>query len=142
VTGSELSTGHRDGAVLALDHGSRRIGVATCDPTRTVVRPLAVIDVAGSSDALTTIARMVEEHAIADVVVGLPLSLDGTRGPQADRAASFADRLRGVLSVPVHLHDERFTTRSAHQVGGEADLDSRAAAHLLEAWLAADRGGS
>ena len=70
------------------------------------------------------------------VIVGLPLTLRGEEGAQAERARTFAERLARRVSVPVELHDERLTTRLAERTGGNADADSRAAAHLLESYLA------
>jgi len=72
------------------------------------------------------------------VVVGLPLSLSGSDSEQTERARAFAERLRTGLDVPVELYDERLTTRLAARIGGRANEDSRAAAHLLESWLATD----
>ena len=69
------------------------------------------------------------------VVVGLPLTLRGEEGAQAAAARAFAGRVAKVAGVPVELHDERLTTRSARESGGSADEDSRAAAHILESWL-------
>ncbi|MEA2307913.1 MAG: putative pre6S rRNA nuclease, partial [Thermoleophilaceae bacterium] len=68
---------------------------------------------------------------------GLPLTLAGEEGAQAAAARAFAGRVRQATGLPVELHDERLTTRQAQRSGGDADEDSRAAAHLLEAWLAA-----
>ena len=74
------------------------------------------------------------------MVVGLPIGMSGEEGAQAAAARAFAGRLRRAADVPVELHDERLTTRQAARTGGTADEDSRAAAHLLEAWLdAADK---
>jgi putative pre-16S rRNA nuclease len=74
------------------------------------------------------------------VVVGLPLSLAGGDSAQTVETRAFADRLAQELPVPVELYDERFTTRLAERTGGRADEDSRAAAHLLEGWLASQPG--
>jgi putative Holliday junction resolvase len=68
-------------------------------------------------------------------VVGLPVSLGGSDSAQTRETRSFADRLQAVVDVPVELYDERFTTALAHQAGGSAALDSRAAAVLLDEWL-------
>ncbi len=76
------------------------------------------------------------EQGAERVVVGLPLTLAGEEGEQAARARAFAEQLRRRLSVPVELHDERLTTKLAERAGGSADADSRAAAHLLESYLA------
>ena len=78
------------------------------------------------------------ELEIDRVVVGLPLSLSGADSDQTREARAFAEALGRELSVPVELYDERFTTRLAERGGGAASADSRAAAHLLESWLAAN----
>lgn len=75
-------------------------------------------------------------------MVGLPLSLSGSDSAQTARARGFAERLRAQLSVPVELYDERLTTRLAARTGGRASEDSRAAAHLLETWLASRATGT
>ena len=77
------------------------------------------------------------EHEVERVVVGLPLTLRGERGAQALETEAFVDALRGVVDVPVETYDERFTTAIAAREGGGADEDARAAAHLLESYLAA-----
>jgi putative holliday junction resolvase len=82
------------------------------------------------------VARLVRDHDADLVVVGLPLTLAGDEGEQARVTREWAARLGELLSVPVELHDERLTTRQAEQTGGRASADSRAAAHLLESWLA------
>ena len=86
---------------------------------------------------LQRIAALVDELGAERVVVGLPLSLSGGDSAQTEEARAFAERLARVLPVPVELHDERFTTRLAQRGGGRASEDSRAAAVLLEGWLAA-----
>jgi putative Holliday junction resolvase len=84
---------------------------------------------------------LVREHGVERVVVGLPLGLSGADTAQTTEAREFAGRLGERLSVPVELYDERFTTRIAQQAGGDASSeDSRAAAVLLEDWLARHRG--
>jgi putative Holliday junction resolvase len=77
----------------------------------------------------------VREQEVERVVVGLPLTLRGEVGEQARETVAFAEALQGVLSVPVELHDERFTTTLAAGAGGAADEDARAAAFLLEGYL-------
>ncbi len=125
--------------VMALDVGDRRTGIAVSDPDEQLARPLRTIERAGSSEGIASICQMVDELNVSTVVVGLPLRLDGTRGPQADRAASLADRLQARLDVPVVLHDERFTSTLADRLHGDGghDRDSRAAAHLLSSWMEA-----
>ncbi len=122
--------------VLALDHGEARCGVAVSDPTGTIATPLPEVERPDSKAGLRAIAGLVHERAVERVVVGLPLTLAGDEGEQASRARGFAQALKGKVSVDVELHDERLTTRLAERTGGEAGSDSRAAAHLLESWLA------
>jgi putative Holliday junction resolvase len=124
--------------VLALDHGEARCGCALSDPTGTLATPLDAIERPDTKTGLELVARLVEERSVERVVVGLPLTLAGEEGEQAGRARAFADLLAGRVSVPVELFDERLTTRMAER-GGEGDADSRAAAHLLESWLARSR---
>ena len=123
--------------VLALDHGSARCGCAVSDPTGTLATPLPAVERPETERGLAAIAGLVRETGAERVVVGLPIGMSGEEGPQAAAARSFAGRVAQVVDVPVELHDERLTTRQAQRVGGAADEDSRAAAHLLDAWLAA-----
>jgi putative Holliday junction resolvase len=122
--------------VLALDYGSARCGTAVSDPTGTLATPLEPVLRPGTRKGLQRVATLAEELGAERVVVGLPLSLSGEDSAQTREAREWAERLRRVVSVPVELFDERFTTRLAQQAGGEAAEDSRAAAVLLESWLA------
>ena len=123
--------------VLALDHGAARCGCAVSDPTGSLATPLPAIARPDSPTGLDAIAELVRDTGAERIVVGLPLTLGGEEGPQAAAARSFAGRVAQAAGVPVELHDERLTTRQAERTGGSADEDSRAAAHLLESWLAA-----
>ena len=128
--------------LLALDHGEARCGCAVSDPSGTLATPLPAIERPDSRRGLAALARLADEHGVERVVVGLPLTLAGEEGAQARRARAFADRLERRLSLPVELYDERLTTRLAERTGGGAEADSRAAAHLLEDWLASRRSVS
>jgi putative holliday junction resolvase len=123
--------------VLALDYGAARTGVAVSDATGTIATPLGVVERALSPGGLERIRELVAEQAAERVVVGLPLTLRGERGEQARLTEDFVDALRGVLAIPVETYDERFTTSLAAR-GGDAAApeDARAAAHLLESYLA------
>ena len=115
---------------LAIDHGAARCGCALSDPSGTIVRPID--PVAPDPAAVET---LVAEHGVETVVVGLPVSLDGTEGGQAAAARDFAAALSERLDVPVETYDERFTTALAQQTAGRAPEDAVAAAHLLQGWL-------
>ena len=123
--------------LLALDYGVARTGVAVSDETGTIARPLTVVARAGTDAGLAAIADLAREHAVARVVVGLPVSLDGREHDQAREVRSFVARLARRLDVPVVLYDERFTTTIAARRGGAGALDARAAAALLEDYLTA-----
>jgi putative Holliday junction resolvase len=124
--------------VLALDFGEARCGCALSDPTGTLATPLSAIERPDTRRGMQRIAALVRERDVSVVVVGLPLSLSGEEGPQALLTREWAGRLAArLMGVPVELHDERLTTAQASRTGGQADEDSRAAAHLLEAYLAA-----
>jgi putative pre-16S rRNA nuclease len=123
--------------VLALDHGAARCGCAASDPSGAIATPLPAVERPDTRRGLAAVARVAEEVGAERVIVGLPLTLSGDEGEQAAAARAFADRLGRRVSVPVELYDERLTTRLAGRTRGNADADSRAAAHLLEGWLAA-----
>ena len=120
--------------VLALDYGSARTGVAVSDPTGTIARPLGVVEKAATEAGLVRLRALIAAEGPERVVVGLPLTLRGERGEQAEETERFVDLLRGALECPVELFDERFTSVLA---GGD---DARAAAHLLSTYLEWSRG--
>ena len=128
--------------ILALDHGSARCGCAVSDPSGTLATPLPAVERPDTKRGLAALARLIEELRAERVIVGLPLTLSGEHGSQADEARTFAERLERRVNVPVELHDERLTTRLAERSGGAEDADSRAAAHLLESYLARMSAGS
>jgi putative holliday junction resolvase len=123
---------------MALDFGEERTGVAVGDPTGTIVRPLEPVLKAATSDGMASIAEIVAQNGVGHVVIGLPTGLQGeTR--QTAKTRSFAGRLRTVLTVPVSLYDERYTSQMADQTtattGSTTARDSLAACHLLTSWL-------
>jgi putative Holliday junction resolvase len=121
--------------VLALDHGTARIGCAISDPSGTLSTPMAVIE----PPEARAVAELVAEHGVELVVVGLPLHLSGEEGSQAALARTFCGELEAILDIPVETYDERLTTRMAEaskREGATSAPDSIAAAHLLQAYLA------
>lgn len=136
------------GPALGLDLGDARIGVAISDPERHLAVPVGTVHVGQPPGELLAVAALVRERGATLIVIGLPLSLRGERGERADHAESFADALKGVVDVPIELHDERLSTVEAERAlaaGGTRGrerrraVDASAAAVILQAWLDGQR---
>jgi putative Holliday junction resolvase len=121
--------------VLALDFGSARTGVAVSDETGTLARPLGVVERAATDAGIARLVELVVKERAERVGVGVPLTLRGEHGAQAQETEAFVDALRRRVQVPVETYDERFTTSLAQQTAGRAAEDALAAAHLLQGWL-------
>ena len=120
--------------ILAIDHGNARCGCALCDPTGTIVRPIDPVE----PPDVAAIAAIVERERVEQVVVGLPVGLDGSEGEQARIVREFAAELEAAIDAPVDLYDERLTTvlaGASRRAGARAAEDSLAAAHLLQSYL-------
>jgi len=132
--------------ILAIDFGSRVIGLAITDELQLTARPLSTIP--SKKDAAARIRALCEEYEVGTVVIGLPLRLDGTHGDAAQRVTDFISKLQEVLSIPIVPQDERLTTRAADEMLRDEGvpwqqrrekLDAYAAAIILEDYLAAER---
>lgn len=127
--------------ILAVDFGEKRIGVAVSDETGAIVIPAGVIERKSDLQAATQITAMALEREIAGLVVGLPVKEDGSEGPSALRARSFARKLSEVSGLPVDLHNESGTTVEARERLRESGyppgvgIDAMAAAVMLEDFL-------
>ena len=130
------------GRVIGVDLGDSRVGIALSNPDRTLASPLEVLKRTGNLHR--DIAKIVDEWEATVVVVGLPLSLDGSMGPAAKKAVKEVTRMGATLLVPIETYDERLTTVTAERLMTDAGLDSRnqrkvvdkiAAAIMLQAWL-------
>ena len=135
---------------LALDIGEKRIGVAVSDPSGTVATPLVVLDSARVMGDGRELVRLVDDYEVDRVVVGLPLSLDGSEGPQAARVRLAAKRLAGFLRVPIEFADERLSSAQASRSMAESGASAReqrgrvdmvAAALFLQSYLDARHDG-
>lgn len=130
---------------LGIDLGSKRVGIAVSDLSGTIASPLTTVHRSKNRrHDHGEIAKLVQVEECEIVVVGLPLSLDGSHGPAAKSAIKEAKQLEGTVGVPVELYDERFSTVEAERTMREAGLDGRkqrkvvdkaAAAVILQAWL-------
>jgi putative holliday junction resolvase len=127
---------------LAIDYGTKRTGLAISDPTETIISPLAVIR--SDKQLLKKISDVVEKETVQAVVVGLPLNMDDSQGPQTKLVLGFAERLKAALNVPIYFQDERLSSFAAEEKLNDAGyfgseksrrLDAVAAAEILEAFL-------
>ncbi len=127
---------------LAIDHGTKRTGLAICDSGETIASPLTVIQ--GKKELLKKIAEVVETEHVEAVVLGLPLNMTGSESSQTKLVLKFAEQLKDHLHIPVHLQDERLSSFSAEEKLASAKftkekmrkrLDAVAAAEILEAFL-------
>jgi putative Holliday junction resolvase len=126
---------------LALDYGSARTGVAVSDPSGTLARALCVVEKVGGKRGMAELCAIIEREAPEVVVVGLPLTLRGERGPQAIETEAFIDRLRSRCRIPIRTEDERLTTSIARRMPTTSRSrtptgeDAQAAAVLLQTFL-------
>lgn len=131
--------------VIGLDVGDRRIGVAVSDALGLSAQPSPTVTRRGLAEDVKAIEQVVVASEAVEVVVGLPMMLNGTLGPQAKKVLAFAEALKARLSIPVTTWDERFTTCEAERVLLEADMsrakrktvvDRVAAVLILQGYLA------
>ena len=131
---------------LAIDYGDKHIGLAICDAAETIASPLTVIQ--GQTGLVKEIADVVKAENVEAIVVGLPLNMDDTEGPQAKLVLKFGEQLEEHLDIPIHFQDERLSSFSAEQKLAPARftrgkkkkrVDAVAAAAILEAFLEAKK---
>jgi putative holliday junction resolvase len=136
--------------ILAIDPGSKRVGVALSDPTATIAQALTTMPAEPAATLASRIAKLARDTEAARVVVGLPKRLDGSRGPEAKAAQALADAIRTESGLPVELVDERLTTVAAERsliAGGmrrdkrRLSVDRVAATLMLQAHLDRRRAG-
>jgi putative holliday junction resolvase len=134
--------------VLAVDPGSKRVGLAISDPTGTIAQPLTTVDAGPPETLVSRLADIAGEHEATRIIVGLPRRMDGSYGPEARAARELADSLRKASRLPVELVDERLTTVAAERslIAGGVRRDKRrvtvdrvAAAMLLQSHLDSKR---
>ena len=130
--------------ILGLDWGHRRIGIAISDSDGMLATPYSTIAAKDTQDDINAILAIVEQEGVGLILVGLPLSLDGTVGPQAKSTLVFCHILRAASQVPIETWDERYTTAEAERLlrstgvspsRDRARLNSAAAAVLLQSYL-------
>jgi len=122
---------------LGIDFGAKRIGLALSDPEGRIARPFEVYERRSPLADVRRICLLVLEEGVEEVVLGLPLKEDGTRGASAAAVEGFLADLKSHLDLPVHLLDERYTTREAREALREAGLDARSSGGKVDAVAAA-----
>ena len=130
--------------ILGLDIGDRRVGVALSDPGGILATPLTILESRNADKNIGAIIILLEQHEVAQVIAGIPLSMDGSIGPQAEKVQTFVEKLKLQTNIPVVLRDERLTTYSAQVLMREAHPEKRkkktrddaiAAALILQGYL-------
>jgi putative Holliday junction resolvase len=130
--------------ILALDHGTKRIGVAVSDETKIIAQPLEYILAAPFADFLVRLKKILLEKEIDLILIGLPRNMDGSHGPAAEKVQTFAGVLKTAVTVPIKMWDERLTSSQANKIliqGGvrrdkrKEKVDKMAAAILLQSYL-------
>jgi putative holliday junction resolvase len=162
---SSPETAAKPTRILAVDYGRARIGLATTDSSATLAQPLSTLERVNRNEDMRRLREIVQEYGVKQIVVGLPLRLDGTRGEMAGEAERFAQRVRKQIGVPVEMVDERLTSweaerlmeevqgRTLHKDRKAADkrpkkeparftVDAVAAAVILKEYLARDRSAT
>jgi putative Holliday junction resolvase len=139
--------GHR--RIMALDVGSKRIGVAVSDPLGITAQGLATIQRQNKRRDLEALGQLLAKYDVREIVVGLPLRLSGAEGTQSEKMRRFADDLHAHFGLTVHLWDERWTSTEANRLLRETDLsikkrrqavDRMAAILILQSWMEAHTG--
>ncbi len=130
--------------ILALDHGTKRIGVALSDETKTIAQPLEYILAEPFADFLERLKKLLLEKEVDLILIGMPRNMDGSYGPAAQKVEVFVAALKSAITVPIKLWDERLTSTMANRIliQGKVRRDQRkekvdkmAAAILLQSYL-------
>ena len=132
------------GRTLALDVGSKRIGIAVSDPLGITAQGLPTLQRQNKRRDLEALGQLVDAYQVREVVIGLPLRLSGAEGTQSEKMRRFADELHTHLGLPVHLWDERWTSTQANRLLRETEIsiekraqavDRMAAILILQSWM-------
>ena len=130
--------------ILALDHGTKRIGVAVSDETKTIAQPLEYIPAEPFADFLARLKQILVEKEIDLVIIGQPRNMDGSYGPAAQKVEVFVAVLKAAIAVPIKMRDERLTSVMANRILIQGNVrrdkrkekvDKMAAAILLQSYL-------
>ncbi|MCD7741642.1 MAG: Holliday junction resolvase RuvX [Ruminococcus sp.] len=130
--------------IMAVDYGDVRTGLAVCDRTEFLASPIGVIEERNAQILAMKVAHMAEQYEVGEIVIGLPINMNGSEGPRAQKCRAFAETVECVTELPVRMWDERSTTVSAYQILDDAKVygqnrkskvDEVAATLILESYL-------
>ena len=130
--------------IIALDHGTVRIGVALSDELKMIASPLEFIPAEPFADVLTRLKALIREKEVELIVIGMPRNMDGSYGPAAEKVREFATALKDALAIPLKMWDERLTSTQANRMMAEGGVkrdkrkqkvDGMAAAIFLQSYL-------
>jgi len=130
--------------ILALDHGTKRVGVAVSDETKTIAQPLEYISAEPFGEFLERLKKILAEKEVDFILIGMPRNMDGSYGPAAQKVEAFVGVLKTAVTVPIKLWDERLTSTMANRVlllgnvrraKRKEKVDAMAAAILLQSYL-------
>lgn len=136
--------------ILALDHGTKRIGVAVSDELKMIAQPLEFIPAEPFADFLTRLREIIKEKEVELILVGLPRNMDGSHGPATLKVEAFIAVLRSAITVPIQTQDERLTSVMANRILIQGNVrrdkrkekvDKMAAAIILQSYLDGPGGG-
>lgn len=121
---------------LAIDYGLKRTGLAVCDRDETITSPLAVLET--QKKLIDKIIAFIKQYEVESVVVGLPINMDGSAGPQAAIVQKFAEQLQKIISIPINFQDERLSSFLASEKIAPAELSRKKKKQTLDAVAAAE----
>lgn len=130
--------------IMAVDYGDARTGIAVCDRTEFLASPVGTIEERKFDVLVQKVAYMAKQYEVEEIVVGLPLNMNGSKGPRAEKAELFANTLNEMTDIPVNMWDERSTTVQAHNYLNETNtrgkkrkavVDTVSATIILDAYL-------
>ena len=130
--------------ILAIDHGSKRIGIAVSDELKMIAQPLEFIPAEPFAAFLARLSELIRDKEVESILVGLPRNMDGSYGPAAQKVQDFVEALKGAVGVPIKTRDERLTSAQANRVLIQGNVrrdkrkervDAMAAAILLQSYL-------
>ena len=135
--------------IMAIDHGTRRMGIALSDELKMIALPLEFIPAEPAEELLRRLQALIGDKEVSQIIVGMPRNMDGSFGPAAEKVKAFIEDLRSVVEVPIRTWDERLTSVQANRVLRDANVkgsrrreqvDKMAAALLLQTFLDATEG--